>query len=132
MNTIMNNKTNIEYTNCINFIDNTINHISVKMLTKRCNTSPKMAKRILRNHPNTRLCSPYEFGSNKFVNYKLYKKITNNEIIELCNSELKGLLKNKIVKDENIKSYLNSGFSYRMLTKYSIILDKNSISKLSY
>jgi hypothetical protein len=121
-----------DYAKCVAFIDNVTTHVSEKMLIKRCNVAPKIVKRVLRNHPNTRLCSPYEYGSNKFTNSRLYKKMTSEEMIELCNSELKGLLKNKIVKDVNIKSYVRSGFAYHMHTKYAVVVDHSCISKLSY
>ena len=121
-----------DYAKCVAFIDNTTTHVSEKMLIKRCNVAPKIVKRVLRNHPNTRLCSPYEYGSNKFTNSRLYKKMTSEEMIELCNSELKGLLKNKIVKDVNIKSYVRSGFAYHMMTKYAVVVGHSCISKLSY
>ena len=53
-------------------------------------------------------------------------------MIKLCNYELEGLLKNKIVNDTNIKSYIRSGFEYHMRTKYEVVLDHSCISKLSY
>jgi hypothetical protein len=128
----INDSTLNDYAKCGAFIDNAPNHISVKMITKRCNVSLKIAKRVLRNHPNTRLCPPHEYGSNKSVNYKLYKKITSEEMIEICNSELKGLLKNNIVREANIKSFIRSGFAYHMRTKYAVVVDNSIISKLSY
>ena len=129
---ILNASTLNDYTKCVSFIDSINGHVSEKMLTKRYNISPKIVKRILRNHSNTRLCPPREYGSNKFKNSRLYKKMTNKELIELCNSELVGLLKNKIVNNTNIKSYISSGFAYHMRNKYEAVVDNNCISKLSY
>jgi hypothetical protein len=128
----MNTNTLNDYAKCVDFIDNTTTHVTEKMLIKRCAVSPKIVKRVLRNHPNTRLCPPHEYGSNKFTNYRLYKKMTSEEMINLCNIEIKGLLKNKIVNDTNIKSYLRSGFAYHMQTKHAVAIDHTCISKLSY
>ena len=128
----INDSTLNDYAKCVAFIDNATSYVSGKMLTKRCSVAPKIVKRVLRNHPNTIFCPPQEYGSNKFTNYKKNKKINSEEMIEICNSELKGLLKNNIVKETNIKSFIRSGFAYHMRTKYAVVVDNSIISKLSY
>jgi len=59
-------------------------HITVKMLKKKFNIQPKHAHRILKNHKNTMLATPYEYGCYKNKNYNLYKKLDNESLKDYC------------------------------------------------
>ena len=52
------------------------------MIIRDCRVKPKMAHKSLKEHKETMLCSPHEFGSGRFVNYNLYKKV-NREFIKI-------------------------------------------------
>ena len=119
-----------EYQRANVFIDSILeNHVTLNMV-KRSGIREKVAKRVLKKHKNTIICNPLEFGSNKFHNEKLYKKVTNDELINLCNTELKYMKKNKIINESNINSYINSGLSCHMMNKYLAVIDSTIINKL--
>jgi hypothetical protein len=119
-----------EYQRAKEYIDSILeNYITLNML-KCYGIREKVAKHVLKKHKNTMLCEPSEFGSNKFRNEKLYKKVTNDELINLCNTELKYMKKNKNINDSNFKSYINSGLSWHMMNKYFAVIDSTIINKL--
>jgi hypothetical protein len=121
-----------EYQRANVFIDSMLDkdkYVTLNMI-KRLGIRQKIAKRVLRTHKNTMLCDPLEFGSNKFSNEKLYKIVSNDELIQLCNDELTNLRKNKKLKDSNFESYINSGLNYRMMNKYNASIAYPITSKL--
>jgi len=117
------NKTNLDYEKCVKFIDQSEYLVSQNMLIKSCNVKPKIAKRALRNHRNTIQCAPNKYGSNQFKNYRLYKKITNEEIENLFKYEIDGLIKNKTINKDNINDYINTELAYHMKKKYNLTLN---------
>jgi hypothetical protein len=119
-----------EYQRANNYIDSQKTYVTLKCLKKYCGIRNKVAIRALKSNKSIMLCVPSEFGSNKFRNEKLYKKVTTDELIQLCNNELKDLKKNKIINDSNIESYINSGLNFRMMDKYRASIDYSITSKL--
>jgi hypothetical protein len=119
-----------DYQKVHEFINGQEKHVTFNMMKKHGGIRPKIARRVLRSHPNTMLCHPLEFGSNKFRNEKLYKKISNDEILTLCNEELDYMKKNRIIIESNVDSYINSGLVRHMMDKYRISLDYTITSQL--
>ena len=112
------------------YINSVDNHITLNMLKKHSNITPKIGFRVLRNHPNTMLTEPREFGSNQNRNEKLYKKISNDEILSLCKEEIDYMKKNRIINESNVDSYIKSGLIQHMMNKYRISLDNTITSQL--
>ena len=96
------------YTKCFEYINSKQNHVTTKMIIRDCNVNLKTAHRALKTHTDTMLCSPHEFGSGKFVNYNLYKKVNHDTIKNICISEIKTKIKNfkELNKDNFIKNGL--------------------------
>lgn len=120
-----------DYQKAHEFIKSVDNHITLNMLKKRTNIRQKVAFRVLRTHPNTMLAEPRAFGSNQNRNEKLYKKISNNEILSLCKEELDYMKKNRIINESNVDSYINSGMIQHMMDKYRISIDYTVTSQLN-
>jgi hypothetical protein len=119
-----------DYQKAQEYINSTDNYVTLNIIKNRVGISSKIAHRVLRLHPNTMLSKPIEFGSNKFRNEKLYKKVSNDEILYRCKEELNMMKKNKVINDNNIDSYINSGFVQYMMKKYRISLDYSIIDQL--
>ena len=117
-----------EYQRAIEYINGQEKHVTFNMMKKHCGIRNKVAIRALKSNQSIMLCEPSEFGSNKFRNEKLYKKVTTDELIQLCKDELANLKKNKNLKD--INSYINSGLNYRMMDKYRASIDYSITSQL--
>jgi len=99
----------------INEINDYINSLKInetvttKMLIRTFNISPKTSHNILRNRKDTMLCNPYEFGSYKFINYNLYKKIDNSTIeslVKLLRNKNQSSIKQTLMNKYRI-NYLN-------------------------
>ena len=118
-----------DYQKAHEFINSVDNHITLNML-KKYGIRPKIARLALRKNSNTMLAKPYEFGSCHNRNEKLYKKISNDEIILLCNEELNYMKKNRIINESNVDSYIKSGLIQYMMDKYRISLDYTITSQL--
>jgi hypothetical protein len=120
-----------DYTKCLEYINSKKLHVTSKMIIRDCRVKPKIANRALKAHAETMLCSPHEFGSNKFVNYNLYKKVNRDTIKHLCEKELKNKFKvlNKDIK-ENKEQYINSSLPELLYNKYRIIVDYNILNSL--
>jgi hypothetical protein len=119
-----------DYTKCIEYINskNDNQHITTKMIIKNCHVQPKIANRVLRQHSDTMLCSPHEFGSAKYVNYNLYKKVNTETIKRLCNSEIKNKIKN--VKEINKDNFIKNSLSELLYNKYRININSNIVDLL--
>lgn len=100
---------------CIEYINGVEGHITVKMVSKHCNVKAKMAKYALRNHSNTMICNPFEYGSIKYKNYNLFKKISDEDKQIFCEHERSKLKQYK---------YLNNGANY-FFKKYRITAIKH-------
>jgi hypothetical protein len=120
-----------DYSKCVEYINSVKTHVTFNMVRKNCNVRPKIVNKVLANHESTMLCSPSEFGSNKNTNKKLYKKINKSELIDLCTKELKNMKQNRIITEENLKSYIYSGLTDYMFNKFSIRLNYNILKELS-
>jgi len=119
-----------DYQKAHEFISGKDDKITLNMLKKHANIKPKVGFRVLRSHPNTMLSEPLVFGSNQNRNEKLYKKISNEEILSLCNDELAYMKKNRIINESNIDSYIKSGLIQHMMNKYRISLDYTITNQL--
>jgi hypothetical protein len=119
-----------EYQRAIEYIDSQKTYVTLKCLKKHCGIRNKVAIRALKSNQSIMLCEPSEFGSNKFRNEKLYKKVSTDELIQLCKDELANLRKNRIINDSTYNSYINSGLNYRMMDKYRASIDYSITSKL--
>ena len=117
-----------DYQKAQEFINSVDNYITLNML-KKYGIRPKIGKLALRKNPNTIIAKPLVFGSCEIKNEKLYKKISNDEIISLCNEELNYMKKNRIINESNVDSYINSGLVQHMMNKYRIFAS-NSIIEL--
>jgi hypothetical protein len=95
-----------DYLNSLSVNDN----VTTKMIIRNFNVSPKIVHRILKYRKDTMLCSPYEFGSYKFINYNLYKKVDDSIIEKFVN-----LIKKK---NNNISS-----MKQHLMNKYRINYD---------
>ena len=107
-------------------------YITVKMMIRKFKIAPKMAHRILRFSEQTMLCSPIEYGSNKHVNYNLYKLVSQKELYPLCKTELATLKKNKYdsVSKECLNNYIYSDFERYMMNKYRVSIGNDILSQL--
>ena len=119
-----------DYQKAHEFINSVDHYVTMNMLKKRANIRPKIARRVLRSHPNTMLSEPRAFGSNQNRNEKLYKKISNDEILSLCNEELNYMKKNRIINESKVDSYIKSGLVQHMMDKYRISIDYTVTSQL--
>ena len=119
-----------DYQKAHEFISGQEKHVTFNMLKKHVNIKPKIARHALRSYSNTMLAEPRTFGSNQHKNEKLYKKISNDEIISLCNEELDYMKKNRIINESNVDSYIKSGLVRHMMDKYRISLDYTITSQL--
>ena len=88
-----------DYAKCLEYINSKQNHITYNMVMKNCSVKPKIARRALNDHKETMLCEPSDFGSNKFINYNLYKKVSNETIKTIYETEFKHKL--NILKKTN-------------------------------
>jgi len=104
------------YAKCIEYINSLDGHVTVKMVSKHCNINPKMAKYALRNHSNTMICNPVEYGSSKYKNYNLFKKITEEEKQIFRDNERGNLKQYKNLNDNN----LDFAISNYLFKKYRI------------
>ena len=120
-----------DYSKCVEYINSVKTHVTFNMVRKNCGVRPKIVHKVLTNHESTMLCSPSEFGSNKNANNKLYKKINKSELIDLCTKELTNMKQNRMITEENLKSYIYSGLSDYMFNKFSIRLNYNILNELS-
>ena len=118
-------KTNLDYKKCLKFIDDSDNLVSQNKLVKRCNVKPKIARRALMNHKNTVLCEPNQYGSNQYKNYRLYKKITDQEILDLFKYEIDRNIKNKNINKYNINYYINTKLVSHMKNRYNLTLNND-------
>ena len=109
-----------DYAKCVEYINSKNNnqHITTKMIIRQCNVKPKTAHRALRQHSDTMLCNPHEYGSGKYVNYNLYKKVNTETIKILCNSEIKNKLKND--KELNKDNFIKNSLPELLYNKYRI------------
>lgn len=119
-----------DYAKCVEYINSKNNnqHITTKMIIKDCNVKPKIARKVLIRHSYTMLCKPNEYGSGKYINYKLYKKVNTEAIKRLCNNELKTKLKN--FKDLNINNFIKNSLSELLYNKYRLNVNSNIINTL--
>ena len=119
-----------DYQKAHEFIHSVDNHITLNMLKKHCGIRSKIGLLALRKNPKTMLAEPRTFGSNQNKNEKLYKKISNDKILSLCNEELNYMKKNRIINESNVDSYIKSGLVQHMMKKYRISLDYTITSQL--
>lgn len=120
-----------DYSRCVEYINSIKTHVTFNMVRKNCNVSPKIVFKVLKNHESTMLCSPSEYGSNKNVNKKLYKKINKSDTLSLCQQELKNMKQNRIITDANLTDYIYSRLTSYMDNKFSIRLNYNILKELS-
>jgi len=97
-----------DYSKCIDFINKISGHITTNMLKKKCNVSSKIARCALRNHTNTMLCKPIEYGSHQNINYNLYKKLDTDTLNNFCEKEINNIRNKK------------SNYSEYFINKYHI------------
>ena len=88
--------------------------ITVKQLVRKFKIQPKYAHYILKTHSNTLLAKPNEFSSHKYINYNLYKKVSDEKLSKICDNEIESLSKIKT----NIKAFVNTGFNQHLYKKY--------------
>lgn len=107
-------------------------YITVKMMIRKFKVTPKVAHRMLKFSDQTMLCSPYEYGSNKFKNYNLYKLVSSKELLALCKSELSTLVKAKYssISKSELNGYINSDFERYMMDKHRACIGYDIISQL--
>jgi len=117
--------------NVEDYISNQTGHVTVNMLKKNCNIQSKHAFKQLKSNCNTMICDPLQFGSNGYTNEKLYKKVTDDEIVTLCKDELNYMKKNKIIKESNVKQYIYSTLPQHMVNKYRISLSSKILEDIS-
>ena len=106
-----------DYDKCIEYINGVDGHITVKMVSKHCNVKAKMAKYALRVHDNTMLCRPIEYGSIKYKNYNLFKKISDEDKSTFCDNERSKLKQYKYLNNDNGINYSISNYFFK---KYRI------------
>ena len=80
-----------DYSKCIDYINKKSGHITTNMLKQKCNVSSKIARCALRNHTNTMLCNPFEYGSYQNINYNLYTKLDTDKLNTICKKEINNL-----------------------------------------
>ena len=119
-----------DYTKCLEYINSKKHHVTTKMIIRDCGVKHKIADRALKGHDETMLCDPSEFGSNKFANYNLYKKVTRDTINHLCEKELKNKFKNFKDFKELKDTYIMSSLPELLYTKYRINVDYNILKSL--
>ena len=137
-----------DYTKCLEYINSKQNHITYNMVMKNCSVKPKIARRALNNHKETMLCEPSDFGSNKFINYNLYKKVSNETIKTIYETEFKHKLnilkktnkettENKLkhnslkkTKKETNENYIKSCLPNLLYNKYRLHVDYSIINSL--
>lgn len=102
-----------KYAKCIEYINGVEGHITVKMVSKQCNVNPKMAKYALRVHDNTMLCKPIHYGSRKYKNYNLFKKITDEEKQKFCDIEVRKLKQTKYSTNYNGINFAISNYLFK-------------------
>ena len=137
-----------DYNKCLEYINSKTNHISSKMVIRNCNVKPKIAHRALNDHKETMLCEPSDFGSNKFINYNLYKKVSNETIKTIYETEFKHKLnilkktnkettENKLKlnslkkpKKETNENYIKSCLPNLLYNKYRLHVDYSIINSL--
>lgn len=117
-----------DYSKCLEYINSKNNHVTTKMIIRDCGVKPQIAHRALKQHTNTMLCSPHEFGSNKFVNYNLYKKVNRDTIKHLCETELSNKFKN--FKESNKDNFIKNSLPQLLYNKYRINVDYNILKSL--
>lgn len=106
-------------------IDEYINNkgtVSVKMICKEFGVAPKIAHRLLKYNKNTILDTPYNHGSNKFINYNLYRTLKKDEVEKIVSKELETLRK-KYPTKESLDSFMNSNFNKLLMNRYRISID---------
>jgi len=86
-----------DYLNSLSVNDN----VTTKLIIRKFDVSPNIAHRILKYRKDTMLCNPNEFGSNKFVNYNLYKKVDDSIIESFVN-----LIKKKNNNMSSVKQHV--------------------------
>ena len=96
-------------------------NVSVKMICKKFGVTPKIGHRILKYNQNTILDSPKYYGSNKFINYNLYRFANEDEIKNICNKETESF-KKKYTTDDTLNNFMESGFSKYMMNRYRIMI----------
>jgi hypothetical protein len=139
-----------DYAKCLEYINSKQNHITYNMVIRNCNVKPKIAHRALNDHKETMLCEPHEFGSNKFINYNLYKKVGNETIKTIYDNEFKHKLnilkktnkettenefkhKHNILKKttkETNENYVKSCLPQLLYNKYRLHVDYSIINSL--
>ena len=137
-----------DYYKCLEYINSKKNHITYKMVMRNCNVKPKIAHRALNDHKETMLCEPSDFGSNKFINYNLYKKVSNETIKTIYETEFKHKLnilkktnkettENKLkhnslkkTKKETNENYIKSCLPNLLYNKYRLHVDYSIINSL--
>ena len=137
-----------DYAKCLEYINSKQNHITYNMVMKNCSVKPKIARRALNNHKETMLCEPSDFGSNKFINYNLYKKVSNETIKTIYETEFKHKLnilkktnkettENKLkhnslkkTKKETNENYIKSCLPNLLYNKYRLHVDYSIINSL--
>ena len=100
-----------DYSKCIEYINKISGHITTNMLKKNCNVSFKIARCALRNHNNTMLCNPFEYGSNQNINYNLYKKLDTDKFNKFCENEINNLRHKK----SNYKEYFMNKYHIKYI-----------------
>ena len=113
------------------YISNQTRHVTVNMLKKNCGIQSKHAFKELKSNYNTMICHPLEFGSNEYTNEKLYKKVSDDEIVAMCKDELNYMKKTKIIKESNVKQYIYSSLPQHMVNKYRISLSSKILEEVS-
>ena len=119
-----------DYTKCLEYINSKKHHVTTKMIIRDCGVKHKIADRALKGHDETMLCDPSEFGSNKFANYNLYKKVNRDTIKHLCEKELKNKFKNFKDFKELKDTYIMSSLPELLYNKYRINVDYNILKSL--
>ena len=96
--------------------------VSVKMICKEFGVAPKIAHRLLKYNKNTILDTPHNYGSNKFINYNLYRTVNDDEVKNIISKELETLKKKYPTKD-SLDSFMNSNFGNYVMKRYRIVVD---------
>lgn len=119
-----------DHSKCVEYINSKDTFVTSKMLIRDCKVVPKLAHRVLRTHEHTMLSNPHDFGSGKYINRNLYKKVSLDEIKSVCERELKNLKKNKNMSDEKLNNYINSGLSHLLYNKYRLNIPREILKSV--
>ena len=117
-----------DYSKCVEYINSKKNHVTTNMIIRDCSVKPKIANKAIKKHTDTMLCDPHEFGSNKFINYNLYKKVNSDNIKNICKKEFSNKFKN--FKEKNKDNFIKNSLPQLLYNKYRINVDYNILKSL--